>query len=32
MRKPIKPKRISDQVLEQLRDLLFRGHFNPANG
>ena len=30
MLKPIKPKRISDQVFEQLRDLLFRGHFKPG--
>jgi GntR family transcriptional regulator, transcriptional repressor for pyruvate dehydrogenase complex len=30
MLKPIKPKRISDQVFEQLRDLIFRGHFKPG--
>lgn len=26
MLKPIKPRRISDQVFEQLRDLIFRGY------
>jgi GntR family transcriptional repressor for pyruvate dehydrogenase complex len=31
MLKPIKPKRISDQVFEQLRDLIFRGHFKPGD-
>jgi GntR family transcriptional regulator, transcriptional repressor for pyruvate dehydrogenase complex len=30
MLKPIKPKRISDQVFEQLKDLIFRGHFKPG--
>jgi GntR family transcriptional repressor for pyruvate dehydrogenase complex len=30
MLKPIKPKRISDQVFDQLKDLIFRGHFKPA--
>lgn len=30
MLKPIKPKRISDQVFEQLRDLIFRGQFKPG--
>lgn len=28
--KPIKPKRISDQVLEQLRELIFRGTLKPG--
>lgn len=28
--KPIKPKRISDQVLDQLRELIFRGEFKPG--
>lgn len=28
--KPIKPKRISDQVLDQLRELIFRGEFKPS--
>ncbi|MGA9534855.1 MAG: FadR/GntR family transcriptional regulator [Desulfobacterales bacterium] len=28
--KPIKPKRISDQVLEQLRELIFRSEFKPG--
>jgi GntR family transcriptional repressor for pyruvate dehydrogenase complex len=28
--KPIKPKRISDQVYEQLRELIFRGEFKPG--
>jgi GntR family transcriptional repressor for pyruvate dehydrogenase complex len=28
--KPIKPKRISDQVFDQLRELLFRGEFKPG--
>lgn len=28
--KPIKPKRISDQVYEQLRELIFRGEFRPG--
>lgn len=27
--KPIKPKRVSDQVFEQLRDLIFRGQLKP---
>jgi len=30
MLKPIKPKRISDQVFDQLRDLIFRGHLKPG--
>lgn len=30
MLKPIKPKRISDQVFEQLKDLIFRGHLKPG--
>jgi GntR family transcriptional repressor for pyruvate dehydrogenase complex len=30
MLKPIKPKRISDQIFEQLRDLVYRGHFKPG--
>jgi GntR family transcriptional repressor for pyruvate dehydrogenase complex len=30
MLKPIKPKRISDQVFDQLKDLIFRGHFKPG--
>ena len=28
--KPIKPKRISDQVLDQLRELIFRGTLKPG--
>jgi len=28
--KPIKPKRVSDQVFEQLRDLIFRGQLKPG--
>lgn len=28
--KPIKPKRISDQVLDQLRELIFRSEFKPG--
>ena len=28
--KPIKPKRISDQVLDQLRELIFRGKLQPG--
>lgn len=28
--KPIKPKRISDQVFEQLRELIFRGEIKPG--
>ena len=28
--KPIKPKRISDQVFEQLRELIFKGEFKPG--
>lgn len=28
--KPIKPKRISDQVFDQLRELIFRGEFKPG--
>jgi GntR family transcriptional repressor for pyruvate dehydrogenase complex len=28
--KPIKPKRISDQVYEQLRELIFRGEYKPG--
>jgi len=31
MFKPIKPKRISDQVFEQLKDLIFRGHLKPGD-
>ncbi len=27
---PIKPKRISDQVFEQLRELIFRGELKPG--
>lgn len=30
MLKPIKPKRISDQVFDQLKDLIFRGHLKPG--
>ena len=30
MLKPIKPKRMSDQVFEQLKDLIFRGHIKPG--
>ncbi len=30
MFKPIRPKRISDQVFDQLRDLIFRGHLKPG--
>jgi GntR family transcriptional repressor for pyruvate dehydrogenase complex len=29
--KPIKPKRISDQVFDQLRELIFRGEFKPGD-
>lgn len=29
--KPIKPKRISDQVFEQLRELIFRGELKPGD-
>lgn len=29
--KPIKPKRISDQVFDQLRELIFRGELKPAD-
>ncbi|MCG6906437.1 MAG: FadR family transcriptional regulator [Desulfobacteraceae bacterium] len=29
--KPITPKRISDQVFEQLRELIFRGKLNPGD-
>ena len=28
--KPIKPKRVSDQVFDQLRELIFRGEFKPG--
>ena len=28
--KPIKPRRISDQVFEQLRELIFRGEIGPG--
>ncbi len=28
--KPIKPKRIADQVFDQLRELIFRGEFKPG--
>ncbi|MFZ2447853.1 MAG: FadR/GntR family transcriptional regulator [Syntrophobacteraceae bacterium] len=31
MLKPIKPKRISDLVFEQIRDLIFKGHLKPGN-
>jgi GntR family transcriptional repressor for pyruvate dehydrogenase complex len=30
MLKPIKPKRISDQVFEQLQGLIFKGYFKPG--
>lgn len=30
MLKPIKPRRISDQVFEQLKDLIFRGRLKPG--
>jgi len=30
MFKPIRPKRISDQVFEQLKDLIFKGHLKPG--
>ncbi len=30
MLKPIKPKRYSDQVFDQLRDLIYKGHFKPG--
>jgi len=30
MLKPIKPNRMSDQVFEQLKDLIFRGHLKPG--
>jgi GntR family transcriptional repressor for pyruvate dehydrogenase complex len=30
MLKPIRPKRISDQVFEQLKDLIFKGHLKPG--
>ncbi|MBI5585901.1 MAG: FadR family transcriptional regulator [Deltaproteobacteria bacterium] len=30
MLKPIKPKRMSDQVFEQLKDLIFRGQLKPG--
>ena len=30
MLKPIRPKRVSDQVFEQLRDLIFKGHLKPG--
>ena len=29
--KPIRPKRISDQVLEQIRELIFRGELKPGS-
>ncbi|MFW5635358.1 MAG: FadR/GntR family transcriptional regulator [Thermodesulfobacteriota bacterium] len=29
--KPIKPKRVSDQVFEQLRELIFRGEIKPGD-
>lgn len=29
--KPIKPKRISDQVFDQLQELIFRGEFKPGH-
>lgn len=28
--KPVKPRRVSDQVFEQLRELIFRGEFKPG--
>ena len=28
--KPIQPKRISDQVFDQLRELIFRGDYQPG--
>ncbi|MBW2682970.1 MAG: FadR family transcriptional regulator, partial [Deltaproteobacteria bacterium] len=28
--KPIKPKRISDQVFEQIRELIYKGDFKPG--
>ena len=28
--KPIRPKRISDQVFDQLRELIFRGEYQPG--
>ena len=28
--KPIKPQRVSDQVFEQIRDLVFRGQLKPG--
>ncbi len=28
---PIKPKRISDQVFDQLRELIFRGELKPGD-
>jgi GntR family transcriptional repressor for pyruvate dehydrogenase complex len=28
--KPIKPKRISDQVFDQLRELIYRGDYQPG--
>ena len=28
--KPIKPKRISDQVFEQIRELIYKGEFKPV--
>ncbi len=28
--KPIKPKRVSDQVFEQLRELIYKGEFKPG--
>jgi GntR family transcriptional repressor for pyruvate dehydrogenase complex len=31
MLKPIKPKRISDLVFEQIRDLIFKGHLRPGD-
>ena len=29
--KPIKPKRVSDQVFEQLRELIYRGELKPGD-
>ena len=28
--KPIRPKRISDQVFEQIRELIYKGEFRPG--
>jgi GntR family transcriptional repressor for pyruvate dehydrogenase complex len=29
--KPIKPKKISEQIFEQIRELIFKGEFSPGN-